>query len=65
MEPLLIPWWPDAAKVLGGLSRSKTHQLVRSGELPSVLVGGRRLVITAGLPRYVERLQMEQNGNAA
>ncbi|MFG1755911.1 helix-turn-helix domain-containing protein [Streptosporangium sandarakinum] len=59
-DRVLIPWWPDAARLLGGLSRSKTHELVRSGDLPSVRVGGRRLVLAEGLREYVARLSREQ-----
>lgn len=62
---ILIPWWPDAATMLGGLSRAKTFQLVQSGDLPSVLVGRRRLVVVEGLHQYVARLRAEQSGGEA
>ena len=53
--PRLIPWWPDAGKALGGISRTTTYQLIKSGELPSVTIGRRRFVVSQDLDAYVER----------
>lgn len=66
VEPVLVPWWPDAGRALGGLSRTKTHNLIRSGELPSMTIGRRRFVAVRDLHEYVERrLAVAQSGNAA
>jgi excisionase family DNA binding protein len=56
MDQLLVPVWPDAAQVLGGLGRTKIFELVASGELPSVRVGRRRLVRADALREFAERL---------
>ncbi|SNR35057.1 helix-turn-helix domain-containing protein [Actinomadura mexicana] len=65
MDPMLIPWWPDAAEALGGIGRTTTHQLIKSGELPSVTIGRRRFVPVEGIKDYVARKQQEQGGEAA
>ena len=59
MEKLLVSVWPEAAEALG-IGRSTAFALVSSGELPSVRVGKRRLVPTAALREYAERLIAEQ-----
>ncbi len=56
MEQMLYPIWPDAARSLG-LGRTKTHQLVASGELRTVTIGRRRLVPRAALEEFVRRLE--------
>jgi excisionase family DNA binding protein len=48
----------EAAEALG-LGRTVTYQLVMRGELPSVRVGRRRLVPTADLDRFIERLRAD------
>lgn len=55
MEAVLLPVWPDAARALG-IGRSKAFELVASGELPSVRIGRRRLVVAEGLHEYARRL---------
>lgn len=64
MEPVLVPIWPDAGKAIG-LGRTKTFELVGSGELPSVRVGRRRLVPVSAIRDYAERLMAEQGQPAA
>lgn len=65
MEPLLVPMWstkadkPTAAKALG-CDRNKIRDLVYSGEIPSIKFGGRRVIATADLHAYVNRLRAEQ-----
>lgn len=61
LVPLLVPIFtedeskkPDAAQMLG-LGRSMTKQLVATGELETVLVGRRRLVIVQSIHEYVEK----------
>ena len=44
----------EAAEVIG-LSRSTVYELIAAGDLPSVLVGGRRLIPVAKLHEWVER----------
>ncbi|SFO14714.1 DNA binding domain-containing protein, excisionase family [Actinomadura madurae] len=66
MERKLIPWWPDAGEALGGISRTTTYELIRSGELPSVTIGRRRFVAVADLDAFVEgRRTGGQGGTAA
>lgn len=43
----------EAAQVLG-VSRSALYKLVLSGDVPSLKIGARRLVPTAGLRRLVQ-----------
>ena len=52
--PLLITV-EEAADLLG-IGRTTTYELVMSGEIPSVKIGRRRLVVRSGLSHYVDRL---------
>lgn len=63
----LIPWWPDAGRLLGGISRTKMYYLIRDGELPSVTIGRRRFVAKRDLVAYVEgrRTAGQDGGEAA
>jgi excisionase family DNA binding protein len=55
----------EAAEVLG-LSRSSVYELIRSGELPTVLVGGIRRVPMAELKRMVAaKVKGEEAGDVA
>ncbi|MEV1018130.1 helix-turn-helix domain-containing protein [Micromonospora sp. NPDC049730] len=47
----------EAAEQLGGISRRSLGNLTRSGELESVMVGGRRMIPDAALVAYVEKLR--------
>jgi excisionase family DNA binding protein len=53
---VLVDVWPDAGERLG-IKRTKTWELVRSGELETVRVGRRRLVPVDALSQYVDRLR--------
>lgn len=44
---------PQVRAELGGMSHRTIYRLLRTGELPSVLIGGRRLVRTDDLARFV------------
>lgn len=46
---------PDAV-AYSGLSRSKLYELLRQKEIPSLQVGGRRLVLRAGIDALFQRL---------
>ena len=48
----------DAARALG-IGRTKVYELIRSGELRSVRVGGLRRVPVAALDEFVKRLEAE------
>ena len=52
--PLLLT--VEEAAVLLRLGRTNTYQLVMSGAIQSVKVGRRRLVVRAGLEKFVESL---------
>ena len=45
---------PGEAAAALGVSRSKIYGLLRSGELPSVHLGGRRLIRTAAIAALLE-----------
>ena len=48
----------DAARVLG-VGRTKVYELMRSGALRSVRVGGLRRISVAALDEFVARLEAE------
>ncbi|WP_338907083.1 helix-turn-helix domain-containing protein [Streptomyces nigra] len=63
MSRILYPT-REAAQLLGvGLSTAKA--LVKSGELRSVKIGHSRRIPAEALHEYVQRLDTEQNGEAA
>jgi excisionase family DNA binding protein len=45
----------EARKLLGGISRNTIYGLLRTGELPSVLIGCRRFIASAAIAEYVAR----------
>ena len=58
-EPvLLLVTAEEAARVLR-LGRSKVYELMRSGELRSVKIGGSRRVSTKALAEFVARLEAD------
>jgi excisionase family DNA binding protein len=56
--PVLLVRPEDAARMLG-IGRTKVYELMRSGDLCSVRVGGLRRVPVAALDEFVARLQVE------
>ncbi len=56
MEEKMLFTLADAAAALS-VSRSKVYELVRSGALPSVRIGGSRRVRGEDLAGYVDALQ--------
>lgn len=61
MDLLMVPLWSSdqtkmtAARLLG-YGKTKVRDLAATGELPSIMIGGRRFVVVAELQKYVERL---------
>lgn len=56
----------ETQKLLGGLGRTKTLELIANGELESVKIGSRRLVVHESIERYIGRLAESQRaGDAA
>lgn len=51
---------PETAEQLR-LGRTRTHQLVIAGRIPSVTIGRRRLVIRSELEKFVNDLWHQQN----
>src|SRR6516165_6113217 len=45
----------EARKLLGGISRNTIYQLLRSGELASVIIGCRRFISTAAITELITR----------
>ena len=56
--PVLLVCPEDAARVLG-VGRTKVYELIRSGALRSVRVGGLRRVPVAALDEFVARLETD------
>lgn len=52
MDPVLVTI-PDAANALG-LGRSKTYSLIDQGQLETVRIGRRRLVLVSSIHRLAE-----------
>lgn len=48
----------EAAQVLG-ISRSLAYELIRSGQLPAIRIGGRLRVAESDLQRFVQELRRE------
>lgn len=46
------------------IGRTRMFALIKSGEVTSVLVGGRRRVAYDALVAYVKRLEAEQSGGS-
>ena len=44
---------PDAGEALGGLSRNASYRAVKSGEIPSIRIGGRIVVPTGPLRKML------------
>lgn len=55
MEPVLLSIHPEASRVLR-IGRTKTFELIKSGELRTVTIGRRRLVPVTAVEEYVARL---------
>lgn len=47
---------PRAGEILGGVGRDVVYDLIRAGEVQSVHIGRRRLVLVSSLREYVDRL---------
>lgn len=60
-ERPITPLWPDVGRVLG-LGRSATYAAAQRGEIPTLRIGGRRVVPTALLRRM---LGLDRAGDAA
>jgi excisionase family DNA binding protein len=45
----------EARRLLGGISRNTIYKLLRSGELPSVVIGCRRFISSAAIAELVAR----------
>jgi excisionase family DNA binding protein len=56
--PVLLVRPEDAARVLG-VGRTKVYELIRSGALRSVRVGGLRRIPVTALKEFVTRLEEE------
>ena len=44
----------EARKLLGGISRNTIYQLLRSGELASVIIGCRRFISAAAIAELIK-----------
>jgi hypothetical protein len=56
---------PTTSLLLGGVGRSMVFELLASGQLESVKLGRRRLVLVSSIDALVERLRALDDGEAA
>lgn len=56
MDPVLVPWWPDAARLIS-VGRTTAYELIARGELESVKINNKRLVPRAAIDDFVRRLR--------
>ncbi|MGI5324837.1 helix-turn-helix domain-containing protein [Actinomadura nitritigenes] len=56
-EPLL--WKPEQAAVMLGIGRTKVYDLMRTGALRSVRLGGSRRIPATALAEFVAQLEDE------
>lgn len=54
-ERLLIPYH-EALALLGGIGRTKFHEVIDNGEIVRVKIGRRGFITAKSLAAYVERL---------
>jgi len=47
-------------RTLSGISRSRIYELLKAGELESVYVMGRHLIVVQSYHEYLQRLRLEQ-----
>jgi excisionase family DNA binding protein len=60
IEPLSVDI-PGACQLIG-LGRSKLYELLANGEIASVKIGKRRLIVVAELRAWLQRLANAQRG---
>ena len=63
LTPMLLT--VEVAAALLGLGRTTTYELVMRGQLQSVKIGRRRLVVRNGLHAYISDLLTSQSGDEA
>ena len=56
IEPLAVPVLTAGAML--GIGRTKTLEIVAAGEIESILIGRKRLILTPSIHRYIERRQV-------
>ena len=54
ITPLLIDV-ENTRVALGGLSRANTYRLINEGELDTIKLGGRRLIVVESIQRLIDR----------
>lgn len=55
---------PDTTNRLG-VGRTTVYRLIEEGQLETVQVGRRRLVLSESIDAFIERLRAQQAGDAA
>ena len=63
-EPLTIPIWPDACRLLG-ISRYSGYEAAKRGEIPTIRIGKRILVPRRALDRLLESAEQPAKGAVA
>lgn len=56
IEPLAVPVLTAGAML--GIGRTKTLEIVAAGEIESILIGRKRLILTPSIHQYIERRQV-------
>lgn len=52
-EQATIPVWPETGEIMG-LSKASTYDAIARGDIPSIRIGRRIVVPTAGLRRLLQ-----------
>jgi len=63
VDPVLVPVWPTAGQAIG-LGRTKTFELIATGQLHSIKIGKRRLVAVEELRAFAARMASESHDAA-
>jgi hypothetical protein len=59
-EPLLLGF-PEAQRLLGGLSRSELKILANKGEVATIKIGRRRMFLVSSLKEFIAAKLQENN----
>jgi Helix-turn-helix domain len=51
---------PTTSTILGGVSRSELYEMFARGDLETVKIGRRRMVLVSSIDAYIDRLRIEE-----
>jgi hypothetical protein len=58
-DPLVVDT-RETRRQLGNMSRSELYELLKNGELKSIVIGRKRLIFMTSIRNYVEKLAQKQ-----